>query len=113
MDPTFPSKAAKMQSHNTPMEAQGGKGCIDPTRSRPRHWMGMSDQRHAPAAFLSRGKDPDTHWTRSWVGPREGLDTDVRRKILLPLPEIEPRSPGRQSVVRHYTDLATPASHFP
>jgi hypothetical protein len=24
-DPTFPSKAAKLQSHNTPMEAQGGK----------------------------------------------------------------------------------------
>jgi hypothetical protein len=29
------------------------------------------------------------------VGPRAGLDTEVRGKILLPLPGIEPRSPGR------------------
>jgi hypothetical protein len=29
------------------------------------------------------------------VGPRAGLDTEARGKILLPLPGIEPRSPGR------------------
>jgi hypothetical protein len=29
------------------------------------------------------------------VGPRAGLDTEVRGKILLPLPGIESRSPGR------------------
>jgi hypothetical protein len=29
------------------------------------------------------------------VGPRAGLDTEVRGKILLPLPGIEPRSPSR------------------
>jgi hypothetical protein len=29
------------------------------------------------------------------VGLRTGLDTEVRRKILSPLPGIEPRSPGR------------------
>jgi hypothetical protein len=29
------------------------------------------------------------------VGPRAGLDTEARGKILAPLPRIEPRSPGR------------------
>jgi hypothetical protein len=29
------------------------------------------------------------------VGPRAGLDTEVRGKILSPLLGIEPRSPGR------------------
>jgi hypothetical protein len=29
------------------------------------------------------------------VGPRVGLDTEAAGKILLPLPEIEPPSPGR------------------
>jgi hypothetical protein len=32
-----------------------------------------------------------THWTGGWVGPRVGLDTEARRKILLPLSGIEPR----------------------
>jgi hypothetical protein len=48
-----------------------------------------------PAALYLRGKDPGTHCTGGWVGLRAGLDTEVRRKILLPLPGIEPRSPGR------------------
>jgi hypothetical protein len=29
----------------------GGRGCIAPTHSRPRHSMGVSGQRHAPAAL--------------------------------------------------------------
>jgi hypothetical protein len=29
------------------------------------------------------------------VGPIAGLDTEARGKIILPLPGIEPRSPGR------------------
>jgi hypothetical protein len=53
-------------------------------------------QPHAPAALYPRGKDPGTHWTGGWVGPRAGLDTEVREKILLPLPGIKPRSPGRR-----------------
>jgi hypothetical protein len=31
------------------------------------------------------------------VGPRAGVDTEARGKILSPLPGIEPRSPGRPS----------------
>jgi hypothetical protein len=46
-------------------------------------------------AFTPGEGTPGTHWTGGWVGPRAGLDTEVRGKILLPPPEIEPRSPGR------------------
>jgi hypothetical protein len=48
-----------------------------------------------PGRALPRGKDPCTHWTGGWVGPRAGLDTEVRGKIPLSLPGIEPRTPGR------------------
>jgi hypothetical protein len=66
------------------MEALGGRGGIAPTHSRPRHYMGVSGQHHAPAALYPRGKDPGTHCTGDWVGPRAGLDTEARGKILCP-----------------------------
>jgi len=39
------------------MKTQGGTGGIAPTHSRPRQEMGMSDQRHAPAALYTRRKN--------------------------------------------------------
>jgi hypothetical protein len=49
-----------------------------------------------PGRALNPGKGPPgIHCTGGWVGPRGGLDTEVREKILLPLPGIEPQSPGR------------------
>jgi hypothetical protein len=57
--------------------------------------MGVSDQCHASAAHYPGERTPGTHCTGGWVGPRAGLGTDDRGKILSPLPEIEPRSPGR------------------
>jgi hypothetical protein len=49
-----------------------------------------------PCRGLSPWKGPSgTHCTGGWVGPRAGLDTEVRGKILSPLPGIEPRSFGR------------------
>jgi hypothetical protein len=35
-----------------------GRGCIAPTDSRPRRYMGVSGQRHAPAALYPLGKLP-------------------------------------------------------
>jgi hypothetical protein len=35
-----------LQSHNTPMETQERRGCVAPTHSTPRHWIGVSGQRH-------------------------------------------------------------------
>jgi hypothetical protein len=57
--------------------------------------MGVSGHRHSPAALYPREKGPFTHCTGGWVGPRAGLDTEVRGKVLSPLPGIEPQSLGR------------------
>jgi hypothetical protein len=45
-------------------------------------------QLHAPGRTLATRKD------LVWAGPRAGLETEDRGKILLPLPGIEPRSPA-------------------
>jgi hypothetical protein len=54
-------------------------------------------------------KIPGTHWTGGWVGTRAGLDTVFRGKILLPLPGIEPRSPGRPACSQTLYWLSYPA----
>jgi len=43
---------------------------------------GVSGQRHALAAFCRRERTAGTHWTGGWVGSRDGLDTEARRRIL-------------------------------
>jgi hypothetical protein len=65
--------------------------------------MGVSGQRHAPAALYSRGKDQCTHWTEvGWAPklvwtqrPQEKSFASVRDETLVV-----------SSVVRHYTDWA-------
>jgi hypothetical protein len=57
--------------------------------------------------FTPGERTPGTHCTGGWVGPRAGLDTETRGKILSPLPGIELRSPGRPALARHYSDWAT------
>jgi hypothetical protein len=44
----------------------------------------------APAVLYDRGKDPRYPLYRRLGGP-QSLDIEVRRKILLPLPGIEPQ----------------------
>jgi hypothetical protein len=43
------------------------------------------------------------------VGPRAGLNTEDRGKILSPLPRIEPRSPGRPARSQTLYCLSYPA----
>jgi hypothetical protein len=50
------------------------------------------------------GKDPRDPCTGNWVGPRVGLDTEARGKVLSTLPGIESLSPRIQPVAKHYTD---------
>jgi hypothetical protein len=57
--------------------------------------MGVSGQSHARLPFAPGERTPGTHLTGVWAGPTAGLDTEVREKILLPLPGIEPLSSGR------------------
>jgi hypothetical protein len=46
-----------------------------------------------PGRALPPGKDPGTHSTGGWVGPRE-FRTQMLEENFLPLTGIEPRSPG-------------------
>jgi hypothetical protein len=72
--------------------------------------MGVSGQRHAPAALYPRRQDlpvpivQEAGWAPAWI--------QATGKILSPLPGIEPDRPVVQPVVRHYTDWATPGSPF-
>jgi len=66
--------------------------------------MGVSGQRHAPAAHCPGEKTRGTHCAEGLVGLRAGLDTAVRVKILYPSRGSKPDHPVVQSVVRHYTD---------
>jgi hypothetical protein len=76
------------------MEALGGRGGTASTYSWPRHWMGWVVSVTSWPRFRRRKRTPLSHWKGGWVGPRAGLGTESRGKILLPLPGIEPRSPG-------------------
>jgi hypothetical protein len=64
------------------MQAPGGRRGTAPTHFRPRNSMGVSGQRHAPAALYPRGKDLRYPLYRGWVGPRAGPDTAARGKII-------------------------------
>jgi hypothetical protein len=45
--------------------------------------------------FTTGERTPGIHRTGDWVGPRAGLDTDTRERVLSLLLGIEPRSPRR------------------
>jgi hypothetical protein len=89
----FKSKAVPLYA----MEALGGRGDIAP------RWGWVVSITPRPRFT------PGTHCTGGWVGPRAGLDTDVRGKILCPRRGSKPDRPVVQPVVRHYTDWANPA----
>jgi hypothetical protein len=57
--------------------------------------------------YIPRERIPNTHCTVGWVGPKAGLDTEV--KILSPLPGFEPRSPGRPARSQTLYWLSYPA----
>jgi hypothetical protein len=95
-----PEKAKAVPLHAT--DVVGGRGCIAPTHSRPRHYMGVSGQRHALAALYSRGKAPRYPLTGGWVASEpvwtqrlEEIAFRFCRGSNLDRPVVEP-------VARHY-----------
>jgi hypothetical protein len=57
-------------------------------RSRPRHYMEVSGQFHAPTA-LPPGKQSATNWIRGWLGAQSRSGRCEVEKNLLPLQGIE------------------------
>jgi hypothetical protein len=53
-------------------------------------------------AFTPGERTPGTHWTGGWVGPRAGLDTEPRGKILCPRRDSNHDRLVVQPVVRHW-----------
>jgi hypothetical protein len=88
---TGKSKAVPLHA----MEALGDRGGIALTHFRPRHYMGVSSQRHAPAALYPRGKDSRYPLDRRLGGTQSRSGHRGYRKNPLPPPGIEPRRPGR------------------
>jgi hypothetical protein len=89
------------------LEALGGRGGIAPTHSRPRHYMGVSGQSHAPAALLPPGKGPAVPIVQEagWA-PEPVWTQRIQEKSFAPAGD---RTPIVQPVVRHYTAWANPA----
>jgi hypothetical protein len=70
--------------------------------------MGVSGQHHVPAMLYLQGKEPGTHWTGGWVGLRVCLDIGYSKDPFFA--SAVDRTPVIQSVVKHYTNWATPAT---
>jgi hypothetical protein len=106
-------KAKKLKlSHYTPTRQAGarGRGGVAPTHFRPRHWIGLVVSVTPRPRFSPGERTFGTHCTGGWVDPRAGLDTEARRKILSPLPGIEPRSSGRPARSQTLYWLSYPGS---
>jgi hypothetical protein len=69
--------------------------------------MGVSGQYHAPAALYPRGKNPRYPLDRMLGGPPEPVW--MQRLEEKSSASVGDQTPVVQSVVRHYTDWATPA----
>jgi hypothetical protein len=92
------------------MEALGGRRGIAPTHSGPRHQIGVSGQRHAPAALLSPGKGPPVPIVQEagWA-PEPVWTQRLEEKSSAPCRGSNPDCPVVQPVVQHYTAWANPA----
>jgi hypothetical protein len=62
--------------------------------------MGVSGQRHAPAALYPRGKDPRYPLYRRLGGPQPVWTQRLEEKYFAPVGD---QTPIVQPVVRHYT----------
>jgi hypothetical protein len=81
------------------------KGRTAPTHSWPRHYT-MRGQRHAQVELYPGIKDPRYPLDRRLCGPQSWFGQRGYRKH--PFASAGDRTPVVQSVVRHYTDWATP-----
>jgi hypothetical protein len=65
--------------------------------------MEMSCQLQAPAALPHGERDPGTHLTGGWVGPRADLD-DMENRQILPCRESNPGRPAPNPLLYKQSD---------
>jgi hypothetical protein len=92
--------------HNTPMEVEGGGGRMYSSYS---FTTSALDRCEWSASRSGRALPPGegTLWTGGWVGPKAGLDTEIRGKIYCLCRGSNLDGPVVQSVARHYINWAT------
>jgi hypothetical protein len=106
------SKRYKKQSRYTPWRRLGGEEVYSSYSFTTSALDGGEWSASRPGRALTPGeKTTGTHWTGGWVGPRAGLDTEDRGKILCPCRGSNPDRPVVQPVVRHCTAWANPAPY--
>jgi hypothetical protein len=54
-----------------------------------------------PGRLTPTERAPDTHWRGGWVGPRDGLNAVVKRKIPYPAGTRTPNHPARSPALYH------------
>jgi hypothetical protein len=69
--------------------------------------MGVSGQRHAPAALLPPGKGPPV----PIVQPQSRSGLRLEEKSTAPTGDRTPIARSSNPLLRHYTDWANPAPH--
>jgi hypothetical protein len=91
-----------------------GKGKVVPLRSTEAH---LCERRYSSYSFLTSALEwsasrprppftPGTHCTGGWVGPRDGLDAEVRGKILCTCRWSNPGRPVRSQTLYWLSYLA-------
>jgi hypothetical protein len=103
------NKVKVKQSLYTPWRRLGGEEYSSYSFTTSALDGGEWSASHPRRALPPGERTPGTHCTWGWVGPRAGLDTEARGKILCPCRVSKPDRPVVQPVVRHYTAWANPA----
>jgi hypothetical protein len=103
------SKGKVKQSRYTPWRRLGGERRYSSYSFSTSALDGGECSASRPGRDFTPGERArGTHCTGGWVGPRAGLDTEDRGKILCPCRGSNPDRPVVQPVVRHYTAWANP-----
>jgi hypothetical protein len=116
------SEGILLPAHSVPLPAREFKEVIKKVKqSRYTPWRRFGGEEYSSYSFSTSALDggewsasspgralapgertPGTHCSGGWVGPRAGLDTEDRGKILCPCRRSNPDRPVVQPVVRHY-----------
>jgi hypothetical protein len=103
---------APVRNKSSPATRHGsalGEKNTAPTHSWPRHWMGVSGQRHASAALCPGERSTVPIVQEAGWAPEPVWTQRLQEKSFAPAGD---RTPIARSVVRHYTDWVTPALHY-